>query len=104
MESAVQYAQRLRGNSRQGSSITEYEEGEEDELFWTCFEKSSNYSNAWHHRFGPLLAETELSPRLFVIQGVGRAKQLVEVKEFSLLDVRRDGIHILQLALESTWV
>ncbi|UZJ57164.1 hypothetical protein CBS101457_006484 [Exobasidium rhododendri] len=106
---ALQYARQLQGNIHQrttplpSSSITEYEEGREDELFWTCFDKSTAFSNAWHHRLRPLLPESELVPRLYSIHGGAgvSTKKLVEQSEFSLLDVRRDGVHILQLPLET---
>lgn len=97
---ALQCANHLRDASPQPSPITQYEEGEEDELFWTCFDRDASFSNAWHHRFRPLLAEAELPARLYSVQGAGNAKRLAEHPDFSLLDVRRDGVAILQLALE----
>jgi hypothetical protein len=97
---ALQYARQLKGDSKQRTAVKEYEEGKEDELFWTCFDRSAPYSNAWHHRFILLLDDNDFHPRLFSIQGTGSAKRLYDQTEFSLIDVRRDGIHILQLPLE----
>lgn len=100
---ALQYARQFKSGSKgqqTTTTIRQYEEGEEDEFFWTCFEESAPYSNAWHHRFAPSLADNELQARLFSLQGQGSSKRLVNQIEFSLVDIRRDGLHILQLPLE----
>jgi len=97
---ALQYARQLKSDSRQRFHISEHEEGKEDELFWACFDKSAPFSNAWHHQFTPHLADSDLQPRLFSIQGTDSTKRLYDQTDFSLIDVRRDGIHILQLPLE----
>lgn len=96
-QGAVHYASKLRESK---SQISEYEEGFEDELFWTCFEKGSPYSSAWHHRFLPLLGRDQLKSRLFGIQYAGSSAKLVEHSPFSALDVRRDGVFLLQLPME----
>lgn len=95
---ACEYGQQL--SHVKGGKLREYEEGQEGDLFWSCFDKEGAFSNAWHHRFRHLLPEIALSPRLYSIQGAGNAKRIIEQIHFSALDVRRDGIHILELPFE----
>lgn len=47
-----------------------------------------------------MLADGEVLPRLFSVSGQGSSKKLVDQSDFSLVDIRRDGLHILQLPLE----
>lgn len=99
-QTALQYARQLQNDAQQRSQTRVYEEGEEDEIFWTCFDKSTPYSSAWHHRFTRHLTDSDLQARLFTVQGTGSRKRLDDQTDFSLIDVRRDGVHILQLPLE----
>ncbi|MCO5565463.1 hypothetical protein L7F22_019136 [Adiantum nelumboides] len=79
-QGALQYAKVL---SPQAKKITQYEEGTEDELFWTCFDRGTAYSNAWHHQFLPLLREDQLVNRLYSLQIQGSIAKVVEQTPFS---------------------
>ncbi|PWN32181.1 uncharacterized protein FA14DRAFT_85672 [Meira miltonrushii] len=96
-EGALQYAKAL---SPQAKKIAQYEEGSEDELFWTCFDRATAYSNAWHHQFLPLLREDQLANRLYNLQVQGSIAKVTEQTPFSALDIKRDGVYLLQLPME----
>lgn len=100
-KAATAYVHDLRGDP--SKPVAEYEEGHEDELFWTCFERGVEYANAWHHQRTPLLSEEDRVPHLWttVSPGVGSGPtKLREQAPFSALDIRRNGVSVLQLPLE----
>lgn len=95
---ASRYASQQQGKP---AKFTEYEEGAEDELFWTCFERGIPSANAWHHRHVPRLPPQERTSRFFTLSdGAGKQKHYTEQIPFSALDIKRDRIHILQLPME----
>lgn len=102
---ASKFARSLRDPSLE-SSLTEYDEGQEDELFWACFEQDTDYASSFHHELLHRLPEQDIEPRLFslVTDAEGdRAIVPVPAQErctFSSFDLRPDTVHVVQLPYE----
>lgn len=99
-QAGAQFAETLTGSSR---TVSQVDEGKEGQAFWSLLDRDVQYSNAWHHQLLPTLNQDAQHVRLFGIQDGAQssaAKRLTELTPFSALDIRRDGVYLLQLPFE----